>query len=123
MSAGVYDLCINQGATFTRIFTWFAGTCCGQFVAGSEPAPVDITGYTAAMQIRAFPGASIVLYDATADLVLGGVAGTITLTISATDTEGFTWWNGVYDLLLTSPTGFVTRLLMGSVTVSPGVTP
>lgn len=120
---GVYNLCINQGATFTRIFTWLAGTCCGQVVAGAGPMAVDITDYTAAMQIKAYPLSTTVLYDATSDLVLGGTAGTITLTISATDTETFTWWNGVYDLLLTSPAGVVTRLLMGSVQVSAGVTP
>jgi hypothetical protein len=84
--------------------------------------PVNLTGFTAAMQIRAFPLATSILYDASMDLVLGGTSGTITLTIDANDTENFTWWTGVYDLLLTSPTGYVTRLLMGSVTVSPAVT-
>lgn len=120
---GIYNLCINQGATFTKVFTWLAGTCCGQGTAGAQPQPVDLTGYTAAMQIRAYPLSSTILFDASGDLVLGGTAGTITLSIAASVTETFTWWNGVYDLLLTSPAGVVTRLLQGSVTVSPGVTP
>jgi hypothetical protein len=118
---GTYNLCINQGATYTRVFTWLSGTCgCG--TVGAAPSPVNLTGYTAAMDISVFPGATPV-YVATPDLVLGGAAGTITLTIDATDTEGFTWWKGVYDLLLTDPLGNVTRLLEGSVNVSPGVTP
>lgn len=118
----VYNLCINQGATYQRTFTWLINPCCGQWTAGAEPQPADLTGYTAMMQIRAFPLATSVLYDATADIVLGGALGTITLTIPASDTQYFTWWSGVYDLLLTSPLGVVTRVLQGSVTVSPGVT-
>jgi hypothetical protein len=119
---GAYDFCINQYATYTRVFTWLAGTCCGQGTVGAQPAPVDLTGYTAALQIRAYPLSATVLYDASSDLVLGSTAGTITLTIPASATETFTWWNGVYDLLLTDPSGNATRLLQGSVTVSPAVT-
>jgi hypothetical protein len=114
-----YNLCINQGTTFTRVFFWRQSSCCG--AVGSAPAPVNITGYAAAMQIRQYDLGPVV-FDASADLVLGGPLGTITLTIAATDTENFTWWNGVYDLLMISPTGFVTRLVEGCVNVSPGVT-
>jgi hypothetical protein len=116
-----YNLCINQGATYSRVFTWFQN---GTPPVGG-PLPVNLTGFTAAMQIRPFVLSPTVLYDAGAagDLVLGGEFGTITLTIPATDTETFTWPNGVYDLLLTSAGGQVTRLISGSVTVSPGVTP
>lgn len=118
---GDYDLCINQGATLTKVFTWTTYTT-SSTTAGAEPEPVDLTGYTAAMQIRAYPLASTVLYDASSDITLGGSAGTITLVIPAATTEGFTWWSGVYDLLLTDPSGNVTRLLSGDVTVTPGVT-
>lgn len=116
----VFNLCVNQGATYQKQFTWLATACCG--AAGAEPAPVDLTGYTANMQIRAFPLAATVLYDASADIVLGGIAGTIVLTIPSTDTENFTWWSGVYDMILTSPGGVVTRVLQGTVLVSAGVT-
>lgn len=115
----IIDLCVNQGATYTQVFTWYAPSCCPGTV-GSGLAPVDITGYTATLQIRAYP-LSGVLYDASSNLVLGGTAGTIYLTIPASSTEGFTWWNGVYDLLLTSAGGYATRLFSGSVTVSPAV--
>jgi hypothetical protein len=117
-----FNLCINQGATYERIFYWLNGQCGCTPAGQTTPPPVDLTGYTAQMQIKAFPLAPAVLYDASADLVLGGTAGSITLTISASDTETFTWWQGVYDLLLTSAGGQVTRLLSGLVTVSPAVT-
>lgn len=118
---GIYPLCINQGATFTRVFVWIAGQCgCG--TVGASSGPVDLTGYTAALQIRAYPLATAILYDASANLTLGGTAGTITLVIPAANTETFTWWQGVYDLLLTDSSGNATRLLAGAVTVSPAVT-
>lgn len=113
-----YDFCINQGATFSRVFSW-SDTSCGPCTVGSGPEPVDITGYTAILQIRQYELGPVV-YDASPDLVLGGRAGTIYLTIPASDTVNFTWWNGVYELLMTSPGGYATRLLFGIVTVSPG---
>jgi hypothetical protein len=115
-----YDLCINQGATYQPNFIWTAGGC-GVGTVGASPQPVDLTGYTAAMQFRNYYGGTL-LYDASADIVLGGTAGTIALTIPASVTETFTWYSGVYDLLLTSAQGVATRLLAGNVNVSQGVT-
>ena len=122
MSDGTYNLCINQYATFMRIFQWKAAQCCGVPV-GSVPLPVDLTGYTAMMQFRSYPLDTNILYDASSNITLGGVSGTISLLIPANVTAGFTWWTGFYDLLLINSSGFVTRLLSGTVTVSPGVTP
>ena len=119
---GTYSLCINQYATYEKTFIWIAGFCgCG--TVGATSGPVDLTGYTVALQIRPFALSTTILYDASSNITLGGTAGTITLDIPATATALFTWWNGVYDLLLTSSAGVSTRLLMGSVTVTPGVTP
>lgn len=115
-----YNFCVDQNATLLKVFTWLITQCCN--AVGAAPAPVDLTGYTAAMQIRPYPGSDTILYDASADITLGGPLGTVTLEIPASATAAFTWWTGVYDLLLTDPTGFVTRLLSGSVSVCPGVT-
>jgi hypothetical protein len=121
MNAGTYNLCINQYATFALPIIWKAGPCgCG--TVGAGPAPVDLTGYTANMQFRAYPLSTSILYDASSDIVLGGVTGTITVNIPADITAGFTWWKAVYDLLLTDSSGNATRLLQGTVTVNPGVT-
>jgi hypothetical protein len=46
----------------------------------------------------------------------------ITLTISADDTEVIEFSKGVYDLELVSPTGIVTTLLAGAVSVTSEVT-
>jgi hypothetical protein len=128
MSAGTYNLSIYQGETFTRIFIWTAGPGTAGSAPGSVPAvgstpiPVDLTGYTAALQIRAYSLISApLLYDASLNITLGGTAGTITLTIPSPVTETFTWLNGFYDLFLIDSSDNATPLLRGTVTVMPAV--
>ena len=126
MSAGTYNLTIEQGATFIRVFLWQAGgTGDCSCPPSTTSTPVNLTGYSAVMQIRQTPQSTTAYYTgstANGNIVLGGTAGTITLTIPATTTSAFTWVRGVYDMTLTSPTGVVTRLLQGSAIVSPDVT-
>lgn len=115
----IINLCIPQGATFTKQFTWWGPV----YLQGVlQRGRINLTGYTAVMQIRAYVLAPTVLYDASSNLTLGGAAGTILLSIPASVTENFTWWNGVYDLVLTSADGsYSTRLFQGTVKISPGV--
>ncbi len=133
MSAGSYNLSIYQGETFTRIFIWTAGpgtagSTPGSIPAvGSSPLPVDLTDYTATLQIRAYQLTTApLLYDASSNITQGGTAGTITLSIPAVVTETFPvgaspWFSGFYDLLMTDSSGHVTPLLKGTVTVQPAV--
>ena len=116
---GTYNLCIQQYATYQLLASWWQPSCCG--AVGSQPAPIDLTGYFANMQIKPYAQSTTVLYDASSDIVLGGTAGTVALTIPAGATGSFTWWAGVYDLVLTSPAGIVTRLLSGNISVCAGV--
>jgi hypothetical protein len=120
VNPGAYNLAIYQNATYSMTFIWYAGSCpCGTI--GSSPGPVDLTGYTATLQIRPYALSTTILFDASSDITLGGVAGTIALVIPAATTATFTWWTGVYDLLLTDSSGNVTALLEGAVNVTPGV--
>jgi hypothetical protein len=114
MAATTYDLLIEQGATFSQLITY-----------KESGVAVNLTGYTARMQVRAtLESASTLVELTTANsrIALGGTAGTITLTISATDTEALTSGRGVYDLELVSGSGIVTRLLQGVATISRNVT-
>ena len=120
MSAGVYNLNVEQGSTYTRVFTWSTGTS----GCGGTMVPVDLMGYTAIMQIRSNVSSPTVLFEAStanSKIVLGGDLGTITLTIPAADSASWTFLTGVYDLELTAGTN-VTRLLQGKVSVSREVT-
>jgi hypothetical protein len=107
-----YTLRIDQGADFAFAITW------------RDPAgdPVDLTGFSAAMQIRKAydsPDAMVSLTDG-AGITLGGALGTIELAIAAADTQDLE--TGVWDLELTAGGGEVTRLLQGKAVVSPQVT-
>ncbi len=112
-SPGSYDIKIYQGATFSQTFTWKDET----------DTPINLTGYSARMQIRASVDSSSTLVSLTSGsgITLGGAAGTIAVLISATDTASLSQ-NGVYDLELVSGSGVVTRLLQGNVIVSKEVT-
>lgn len=113
-----FDLCIQQWATYLQAFTWLSPQVVPQ---GTKVLPVDLTGYTATLQIKPYPLATAILYDASGNITLDGPTGIITIDIPAATTGGFTWWTGVYDLLLTGIDGTVTRFAQGNVTVNPGV--
>jgi len=125
---GNYPIVIYQGQTYTQIIIWTAGPgLAGAYPnqtppVGSTPIPVDLTGYTATMQFRPYQSPSAPLYyDASGDIILGGTAGTISLSIPSTATEDFTWFSAYYDLFLTSSQGVETPLLAGTVTIQPAV--
>ena len=116
MAAFKVNLAVDQGATFRKRFVWKTG----------EPAtPVDLTGYTARMQVRESIEAADVLVELTTEnsgIALGTTNGQIDLYISAADTAEYTWTGGVYDIELIAPSGDVLRKIKGSVSVSPEVT-
>jgi tRNA threonylcarbamoyladenosine modification (KEOPS) complex Pcc1 subunit len=114
MAATTYDILIEQGATYSQLVTY-----------KEAGVAINLTGYTARLQVRStLESASTVVELTTANgrIALGGAAGTITLTISATDTAALTAGRGVYDLELVSGSGIVTRLLQGVCTISRNVT-
>lgn len=115
MSAGSYNLLIEAGATFNLTVTY----------TDSGGTPIDLTGYTARMQIRANPadpGSTFELNTTNGRIVITGPTGLLTLLISAADTGALTLTTGVYDLIVTSAGGVVSRLLQGDVTVDAAVT-
>lgn len=110
------NLTIYQGATFEMVGIW---------KAGKTPVPVDLTGCKARAHIRADVDAPQVLLELTTEngrVQLGGATGTVTLNLSDSETAAINWPDGVYDLEVVFPSGFVRRLLSGGVVVSPEVT-
>lgn len=67
-----------------------------------EENPMDLTGYTALMEVKDRVGGTVLetLSTENGKIILGGEDGTIQLYI-----EDLTIMSGVYDLLLTSPSG------------------
>lgn len=112
MSA-TYTLQIQQGATYRRTFRWLA-----------DGEPVNLTGATARMQIRRSVRAPEVIFDASTEngrLAINALAGEVTLVISAADTAQLPNRSAVYDLEVDLG-GEVSRLVEGTVEVSPEVT-
>jgi len=85
--------------------------------------PVDLTGATARMQIRAGVGGALLLELTTENdgLAITG-PGTLTRTLSAAQTAALAWTEAVYDLEVEYADGTVQRYLQGAVTVSREVT-
>lgn len=115
MTAAVHNITIEQGATFQMNLLW----------KDSTGSPVNLTGYTARMQVRQKYSSPDTLLNFTTEngaITLGGVLGTIAVVGAATVTDDLVGKNGVYDLELVSAGGIVTRLVQGSVYISPEVT-
>lgn len=118
MSAGVAAFTIDNNADFQQELIW----------TDANGNPINLTGYTASMSIanHTRPGA-VIFYTLSSTGMNPGITfdpteGIINLFIPISETETFTFANAVYDLLLTDPSGITMRLLMGPITVSPGVT-
>jgi hypothetical protein len=114
-TSGEAKITLEQGATFDHTLTWTAGG-----------TPVDLTGYTARMQIReefdsADPVVSLTSSPA-AGLTLGGTAGTIRIVITDEQTAALTIEAGVVDLEVQAPSGSVRKVLRGKVAVIKEVT-
>ena len=115
MSAGFHHFVIEQGATFGKTLT----------LKDSSDAFINLTGYTAAeMDLRYNKDDSaeiLTLTVANSRITLGGSAGTIVLSISASDTASLSVGDGVYDLKITAGDGTVFRVLEGTFSVRGNV--
>ena len=114
MSATKQDLLIEKGATFNLVVTW----------RDEDNVLVNLTDYTARMQIRETIDSATPIVDLTDGdgITLGGTSGTITITIDDAVTSAIVESIGVYDLELEDDSGFVTRLREGTVEFKGEVT-
>ena len=115
MTAGIYNATIDQGATWSVTVTY----------EDSAGAPINLTGYTAAMQIRqqySSDVADLTLTTSNGGISITGLTGTVVVNITDEQTGALDEGYYVYDLELTSTGGQVTRLIQGQLTVAPEVT-
>jgi hypothetical protein len=114
-----FPLIIEQGATFSLPISY----------KDADNLPVNLSGYTAKMQIRKTPGSEDdPLIDLSTDqgggISISGTLGIIEVTISAIITKDLPApWKGTYDLLITTADGLYTeRLLSGSIEIIASTT-
>ena len=125
MIAGVYNMTIEQGSTFTRLISveqpdLVADPNGGIFV------PYLLVAYTARMQIRRTVESTTAMLSLTTenggiDINPGTPENEILLSITAANTATLTS-DGVYDLEIISNSGTISKVIRGSVTVIPEVT-
>lgn len=118
MQPGRLDLTIYAGSTRNIQVQW----------KGGDPAiPVDITNYTARMQIRKRAGDATVIDELTTAnsriAITNAAQGILEVRFPASVTALYDFCVAVYDLELVAPdTTTVYRILEGSVSLSPEVT-
>ena len=108
--AAFTEITIEQGATFNTTIN----------VEDAYNNPVDLLDYTASSQMRKSYYSSS--YTVITSTVTGTSNGEITLSMTASNTSSLTPGRYVYDVIITSPTSVVTRVVEGIVTVLPSVT-
>jgi hypothetical protein len=110
---GTYNIECPQGVTFDKTFT-----------ISISGVPMNLTGYTAAMQVRETYDSSSTLLSLTngSGITLGGTAGTIALLVASTATAAIAEGFYSYDLEIVSGGGVTDRLLQGKFVVTPQVT-
>jgi hypothetical protein len=122
MIAGIYNLFIEQGATFSRLIE----------IQYPDPddltvfLPFDLSGYSASMQIRrtidsATPQITLTSSNSRIEIQPGGIENGIRLYLSPEETSTIET-DGVYDIEVEDAGGDISRILRGNVTLSREVT-
>lgn len=119
MSAGRYDLSIEQGATFTLPISY----------KDSNDAVINLSsGYTARMRIKESHGGTLLASTesgdstgATISIALAASGNNVTISMTAANTAALSFDNAVYDVELVAG-DVVDRLLEGRVKLKKEVT-
>ena len=111
MAAGKHNFTLEQGATFSREIT-----------VQDSGSPMNLTGHTPRMQMRSTHDSSTIALTFTAAIANPATNGKINLGATATATAAVEEGIYVYDLEIESSAGTVTRILEGTITVTPEVT-
>lgn len=98
----------------------------GYYISGGlATAPYDLTGFSAAMQLRSLPSdptAVLTLTTANGGITITGATGLIEVHATATQTGNIDEGPYYYDIEITSPQNVVTRVAQGQAIVSAQVT-
>ena len=115
MAAVKIDLTIEKGATFGKIFLW----------KDSDKVPINLTDYTARMQIKKSNASLTNLVELTTEnggITITPIEGKIELYISDTDTSALVENKGQYDLELITPDTTIVKFVRGYVVILEEIT-
>ena len=111
MAVYVSNLTVNTGTTFSQVFS---------LESTSSNSATNITGYTVAAQMRKWAGSTTATNFITT--IDNASQGKIRVGLATATTASLKAGRYVYDVLITDPSGEVTRVVEGSVLVREGVT-
>ena len=115
MAAATYNGVIDQGADWYINFTY----------EDSTGTPINLTGYTAALQLRSLPADSATALSLTSSsgITITAATGLIAVHATAAQTGAIDTGRYYYDLEITlTSSSVVTRIIQGQITVSAQVT-
>lgn len=107
------DIQLVRGATVSFGLIW-----------GGENSPIDVTGFTANLQVRANAGdasAAFEFKNANSRVTIGGSNGLITFSMTAADSAALTLGNYVYALEVVDSTSKNILVMSGKLKVVSGV--
>ena len=105
------NIVIDQGADYSASID----------VTDSDGDTIDLSGYTAAGQIKKTYSSSTAV-DFTVSIATPESAGILNIGLSNTQTNAMKAGRYVYDIEITNSGGVKTRVLEGQVEITPGVT-
>jgi hypothetical protein len=120
MSAGKHNILVEKKVTFRKVFTLYS-TYISEGNVGN--VPIDLTSATVAAKIRKKVTDSSVVATFTCALMTDGTDGAFKIELSAAQTAALSGFDvGVYDVLVTFPSGDVVKYIEGTVVLDKTVT-
>ena len=121
----IYNLQDVTIATVTASQFTVTNGATGIYISGGlATSPANLTGYTAALQLRSLPTdpTAVLSLTSASGITITAVSGKVAVHATAAQTAGIDEGVYFYDCEITSSGGIVTRLVQGQVVVSPEVT-
>jgi hypothetical protein len=114
MALSTYDISAEQGTNYLTAITY----------TDDDGDPVNLTGYTARMQVRRFTGSPIpfITLTSSSGLTITAASGVIDMAITAAALSAIPAGSYKYDLEIVSGAGVVTKLLGGDFDLQAEVT-
>lgn len=112
--ADIYNATIDQGSDWYLTLQY----------KDSTGTPINLTGYTAAMQLREYYGSTDAELTLTSSsgITITAATGTLAIHATAVQTAAIPAGKYVYDLEIKSASNIVTRLVQGQIIVSAEAT-
>jgi len=109
MAVPAVNIVIDSGTTFETTFT----------LTNSAGGVMDLSDYTAVSKIRKYPQDSLNIKSFSVGIA--STAGQITISMASTTTSTLEQGRNYYDIVVTSPTAVVSKVIEGNAIVNPTV--